>query len=187
MGLHATSTAIADVLVIEPAVYGDARGYFFECWHSERYAELGLPARFVQDNVSRSVQGTLRGLHLQEPFGQGKLVQVLDGEIFDVAVDVRRGSPTFGRWAGERLSSDNHRQMYVPPGLAHGFCVLSASALVSYKCTELYHPETEISILWNDEAVGVKWPISSPILSKKDASGIMLADVPQDKLPQWRP
>lgn len=184
--MQATPTRIPGVVLIEPAVFGDARGYFFESWHSTRYAALGLPATFVQDNVSRSAQGILRGLHFQQPFSQGKLVQVLDGEVFDVAVDVRVGSPTFGHWVGERLSADNHRQLYIPPGLAHGFCVLSESALFSYKCTDLYHPETEVSIAWDDPAIGIAWPITRPQLSKKDSNGIRLADLASDRLPRWQ-
>lgn len=183
---RATPTDIEGVVLIEPAVFGDARGYFFESWHSERYAAWGVPTTFVQDNVSRSARGILRGLHFQEPFSQGKLVQVLEGEVFDVAVDVRVGSPTFGRWVGERLSADNHRQLYIPPGMAHGFCVLSDHALFTYKCTELYHPEAELSIAWDDPAIGIDWPIDKPTLSKKDAAGLRLADCPRDRLPRWR-
>jgi dTDP-4-dehydrorhamnose 3,5-epimerase len=182
-------SALKSVLLIEPQVFGDARGYFFETWHRERYAAAGVPREFVQDNVSRSARGILRGLHLQEPFGQGKLVQVLEGEVFDVAADVRLGSPTFGRWVGEKLSAENHRQLYIPAGFAHGFCVLSESALLSYKCTELYHPETELCILWNDPSLAVEWPQtdSNPILSKKDAAGVFLRDIPQERLPRYRP
>jgi dTDP-4-dehydrorhamnose 3,5-epimerase len=180
-------TELKAVLRIQPAVFGDARGYFFETWHRERYTAAGVPRDFVQDNVSRSQQGILRGLHLQEPFGQGKLVQVLEGEVFDVAVDARLGSPTFGRWIGEHLSSENHRQLYIPPGFAHGFCVLSASALVLYKCTELYHPETELSVAWNDPELAIDWPLSNPVLSKKDAAGAQLQDIPKERLPRYRP
>jgi dTDP-4-dehydrorhamnose 3,5-epimerase len=185
MALQVSATAISDVVVVDPTVFGDPRGYFLEVWHQERYARLGLPRDFVQDNVSRSARGILRGLHLQHPFAQGKLVHVLDGEIFDVAVDVRVGSPTFGQWVGEVLSSDNHRQLYVPPGFAHGFCVTSDYALVSYKVTELYHPETELSIAWNDRALGITWPIAEPILSAKDASAPALQDVPLARLPKF--
>jgi dTDP-4-dehydrorhamnose 3,5-epimerase len=184
--MRATPTALPEVLLIEPAVFGDARGYFFETWQEKRYAELGLPAKFVQDNVSRSQKGILRGLHLQEPYGQGKLVQVLDGEVLDVAVDVRVGSPSFGRWVSERLSSDNHKQLYVPAGFAHGFCVLSDSALLAYKCTELYHPETEISVLWNDPQLAIDWPLRDPVLSKKDAAAQPLAAIARERLPLYR-
>jgi dTDP-4-dehydrorhamnose 3,5-epimerase len=184
--MQAIPTDLPDVLRIEPKVFGDARGYFFETWQRDRYAELGLPREFVQDNVSRSQRGILRGLHLQEPYGQGKLVHVLDGEVFDVAVDVRVGSPTFGRWVGEVLSSDNHRQLYIPPGFAHGFCVTSDSALLQYKCTDLYHPETELSVAWNDPKLAIPWPVKEPVLSKKDAAASRLADIPQARLPRYR-
>ena len=184
MALRVSPTAIPEVLAIDPVVFGDPRGYFLEVWQQERYASVGLPREFVQDNVSRSAGGILRGLHLQHPFGQGKLVHVLEGEIFDVAVDVRIGSPTFGRWVGEVLSGDNHRQLYVPPGFAHGFCVTSPHALVSYKVTELYHPETELTIAWNDPALGIQWPVSTPSLSAKDASAPRLHDLPASRLPK---
>lgn len=178
-------TSLDGVLVIERAVYQDPRGYFFETWRADRYAKAGMPERFVQANVSRSTQGTLRGLHIQHPYGQGKLVQVLEGEIFDVAVDLRRGSPTFAQWVGQRLSAENHLQMFIPDGFAHGFCVVSPSALVNYQCTELYHPETEFGIAWNDPSVGISWPVTSPVLSKKDGVLPLLADVPADRLPRW--
>jgi dTDP-4-dehydrorhamnose 3,5-epimerase len=180
-------TELDSVLRIEPTVFGDARGYFFETWQRERYAAAGMPREFVQDNVSRSKRGILRGLHLQEPFGQGKLIQVLEGEIFDVAVDARVDSPSFGRWVGETLSSDNRRQLYVPAGFAHGFCVVSETALVVYKCTELYHPETELSVAWNDPNLAIPWPIHTPELSKKDAAGVKLSDIPKQRLPRYRP
>ena len=183
--MRVTPTALPDVLLFEPAVFGDARGYFFETWQEQRYAQHGLPERFVQDNVSRSQRGILRGLHLQEPYAQGKLVQVLDGEVFDVAVDVRVGSSTFGRWVSERLSADNHKQLYVPPGFAHGFCVLSESALLAYKCTELYHPETELSIAWNDPQLAIDWPVQEPVLSKKDAVAQPLSAIPRERLPRY--
>ncbi len=184
--MRVAKTKLPSVVVIEPDVFGDARGYFFETWHKVRYTEAGLPSDFVQDNVSRSQQGILRGLHLQEPYGQGKLVQVLDGEVFDVAVDVRVGSPSFGEWVGERLSAENKRQLYIAPGFAHGFCVLSPSALLSYKCTELYHPETEIGIAWNDPAIGIDWPLlGPPTLSAKDAKALPLSQIPPDRLPRY--
>lgn len=178
-------TELKSVLLIEPTVFGDARGYFFETWNRNRYSEHGVPREFVQDNVSRSARGILRGLHLQEPFGQAKLVQVLEGEVYDVAVDVRFGSPTFGRWVGERLSSDNHRQLFIPEGFAHGFCVLSESALLQYKCTELYHPETEIGLAWNDPELAIDWPVKDPLLSQKDAAAKRLRDIPREKLPRF--
>ena len=171
-------------MVIEPAVFQDGRGFFYESWSARKYEELGLPAQFVQDNVSRSGRGTLRGLHLQSPpHGQGKLVHVLEGEVFDVAVDVRVGSPTFGQWVGETLSAENHRQLYVPPGFAHGFCVLSEHALFAYKCTQYYAPQAELSVLWNDPAIGIEWPLRDPMLSKKDVAGLPLAQVPRERLP----
>lgn len=181
-----TSTRLEGVLLIEPAVFGDVRGFFFESWHRHRYAEAGVPADFVQDNVSRSGRGTLRGLHLQQPFGQGKLVQVLEGEVFDVAVDVRVGSPTFGAWVGERLSAENHRQLYIPPGMAHGFCVMSEHALFSYKCTEVYRPDAELSIAWNDPEIGIEWPMQSPVLSARDGKAPPFSAVPRARLPRWR-
>jgi dTDP-4-dehydrorhamnose 3,5-epimerase len=184
--MHVTPTALPSVLLIEPAVFGDARGYFFETYHRQRYSQSGMPREFVQDNVSRSARGILRGLHLQEPHAQGKLVQVLEGEVFDVAVDVRVGSPTFGKWAGERLSGENHRQLYIPEGFAHGFCVISESALLQYKCTELYHPETELSIAWNDPELGIEWPVVEPVLSAKDRAAKRLSDIPRDRLPRFR-
>ncbi|MET0386223.1 MAG: dTDP-4-dehydrorhamnose 3,5-epimerase [Polyangiales bacterium] len=180
-------TALPSVLLIEPAVFGDARGYFYETWQRERYRGHGIPEHFVQDNVSRSARGILRGLHLQEPYGQGKLVHVLDGEVYDVAVDVRFGSPTFARWVGARLSSENHRQLYIPPGFAHGFCVLSESALLQYKCTDLYHPETELSVAWNDPELAIDWPIRDPVLSKKDAAARPLREISSERLPRYQP
>jgi dTDP-4-dehydrorhamnose 3,5-epimerase len=169
---------LPEVLVIEPVVHGDSRGFFYELFQSGRYAAAGLASSFVQDNLSRSVKNTLRGLHFQEPKAQGKLVQVLRGTVFDVAVDVRRGSPRFGRWVGVELSEATARQLWIPAGFAHGFCVLSDSADFFYKCTEVYSPETERTILWNDPAIGIRWPVSEPILSGKDRKGSTLADAP---------
>lgn len=173
---------LADLLVIEPRVFGDERGFFFESWNQNRYAKAGLPSQFVQDNVSFSRQGSLRGLHVQNPRTQGKLVQVLQGEVFDVAVDVRQGSPTFGRWHGVTLSAENKRQLWVPPGFAHGFCVVSETALFHYKCTDDYSPSTEFTVLWNDPDVGIDWPVSNPTLSEKDQKGLRLRDVPVERL-----
>jgi dTDP-4-dehydrorhamnose 3,5-epimerase len=184
MTLAVEETSIPGVQLITPVVHGDARGFFFEAWRADRYAALGLPP-FVQDNVSRSSRGVLRGLHVQHPHPQGKLIQALEGEIFDVAVDVRVGSPTFGQWTGHRLSSENHSQLYVPPGVAHGFCVLSDSALITYKCTDLYHPETELTIAWDDPTIAVAWPIDGPMLSGRDAAGRRLSDL-GERLPGWR-
>lgn len=182
--MNVLETRLPGVLIIEPDVFGDARGFFMETWSQERYREVGLPAGFVQDNLSRSARGVLRGLHFQSPHPQGKLISVLEGEVFDVAVDVRTGSPTFGEWVGEVLSSVNRRQLYVPEGFAHGFVVTDDTALFSYKCTEYYHPETERSILWNDPEIGIEWPIGDPILSDKDGRAPRLAAIPSDKLPR---
>lgn len=183
--MKVTPTKLQGVFVIEPDVFADARGFFLETWSQRRYEEAGLPQIYVQDNMSRSAKGILRGLHLQHPFGQGKLVQVVQGEVYDVAVDVRVGSPTFGQWVGSTLSGDNHRQIYIPPGFAHGFAVLSDSALFSYKCTELYRRETELGVIWNDPDLGIEWPLSDPQLSAKDAQFPRLSEIPQDKLPRW--
>jgi dTDP-4-dehydrorhamnose 3,5-epimerase len=173
------------VLILEPRVFGDQRGYFLETWRSTRYQEAGIRGPFVQDNISFSGKGILRGLHFQYPQSQGKLVQVLSGEAFDVAVDVRVGSATFGQWVSERLSEANHRQMYIPSGFAHGYCVTSEGALFSYKCTDFYNPATEIGIIWNDPELNIDWPISEPILSPKDAGYPRLKDLPADKLPHF--
>jgi dTDP-4-dehydrorhamnose 3,5-epimerase len=184
--MRVLTTNLPGVLVIEPAVHGDARGYFFESWRRDHYAEAGIGPDFVQDNISRSARGILRGLHLQEPFAQGKLVSVLEGEVFDVAVDVRVGSPTFGKWHGQTLSAENKRQFFVPAGFAHGFCVTSESALFAYKCTEYYHPETELSIAWNDPQLAIEWPIAQPTLSARDARGPRLSEIPESRLPRYR-
>jgi dTDP-4-dehydrorhamnose 3,5-epimerase len=184
MSATVQETAIEGVRLITPRVHGDARGYFFECWRADRYAGLGVPERFVQDNVSRSRRGVLRGLHVQHPHSQGKLVQVFDGAVFDVAVDVRVGSPTFGQWVAYELSADNHCQLYTPPGIAHGFCVLSESALLNYKCTEFYRPDAELTIAWNDPAIGIEWPISEPVLSEKDSRAHRLQEQ-VERMPSW--
>jgi len=162
------------VLVVEPDVYRDSRGFFLETYHAQKYAEGGIAATFVQDNQSRSVRGTLRGMHAQLRRPQGKLVRVIAGEIFDVAVDIRPESPHFRRWVGETLSAENFRQMYVPPGCAHGFCVLSDWAEVEYKCTDFYDPGGEITFAWNDPSVGIVWPIREPILSVRDSTAPLL-------------
>jgi dTDP-4-dehydrorhamnose 3,5-epimerase len=171
-------TPLDGVVVIEPKVFGDDRGFFMETWHAEKYRQAGIAGPFVQDNLSRSALGVLRGLHYQHPHGQGKLVWVLEGEVFDVFVDIRRGSPTFGQWHGERLSATNKRQMFAPAGFAHGFCVLSESALFAYKCTEAYHPEAEHTLLWNDPDLAIDWPLDAPSLSPKDAQGLPLQYLP---------
>jgi dTDP-4-dehydrorhamnose 3,5-epimerase len=173
---------LAGPLIIEPKVFGDARGFFYELYNQQRYGEHGLSAIFVQDNLSLSRRGTLRGLHFQNPKAQGKIVSVLQGEVFDVAVDVRRGSPTFGRWQGVTLSAENKRQFFLPPGFAHGFAVVSDLALFYYKCTEFYSPQDEVTVRWNDPELGIQWPIQSPILSDRDARAPLLRDLPQDRL-----
>jgi dTDP-4-dehydrorhamnose 3,5-epimerase len=170
-------TKLSGVIVVEPDVHRDGRGFFLETFHAGKYAPNGIPGPFVQDNHSRSTRGTLRGLHSQWRRPQGKLVRVLQGEIFDVAVDVRRGSPTFGKWVGETLTSENFRQLWVPPGFVHGFCVVSETAEVEYKCTDLYDPGGELSVIWNDPDVGIEWPIRDPILSAKDSAAPRLRDV----------
>lgn len=177
---------LPEVLLIKPQVFGDERGYFKETFHAERYAQAGMRLPFVQDNLSRSRYGTLRGLHLQQPHAQGKLVSVVDGEVFDVAVDVRVGSPTFGKWTGVVLSDKNHHQLYVPPGFAHGFCVTSESALFAYKCTDLYHPECEIGIAFDDPAIGIAWPVAEPLVGAKDRANQRLTDIDPTRLPRYQ-
>ncbi|MBL8192025.1 MAG: dTDP-4-dehydrorhamnose 3,5-epimerase [Acidobacteria bacterium] len=169
--MKVTHTQIPEVVILEPQVFRDERGFFLESYNRQKYREAGIELEFVQDNHSRSQRGTIRGLHAQINRPQGKLIRVSAGEIFDVAVDVRRGSPTFGQWVGAWLTADNFRQMYVPPGFVHGFCVTSDFAEVQYKCTDFYDPTSEISVLWNDKEIGIDWPldeIAEPILSKKD-------------------
>jgi dTDP-4-dehydrorhamnose 3,5-epimerase len=165
-------------LIIEPDVFGDERGFFAESWSRKRYGAAGLDHDFVQDNFSLSRRGTLRGLHFQNPNPQGKLVSVWQGEVWDVAVDLRRTSPTFGKWVGVTLSAENKRQFFVPAGFAHGFVVTSETALFHYKCTATYSPADERGIRWDDPALGIKWPVSEPILSKRDAAAPVLSDVP---------
>lgn len=174
-----TPTNIPDVLIIEPDVFGDERGFFMESWHQQKFADAGLTMNFVQDNHSRSTQGILRGLHYQTEHTQGKLVRITQGRVFDVAVDVRQSSPTFGQWAGVELSAQNHRMFWVPEGFAHGFYVMSASADFQYKCTDFYAPEHEHSIRWDDPAIGIEWPLvdgQAPQLSAKDKAGLLLKD-----------
>jgi len=181
--MHVTRCELEGLLIIEPKVFGDSRGYFLESWNQKKYAELGISASFVQDNISVSRRGTLRGLHFQNPFAQGKLVSVLQGEVFDVAVDIRRDSPTFRRWEGTRLSSDNRRQFYIPPGFAHGFQVLSETAMFHYKCTEFYSPADELAIRWNDPEIGIVWPLGDqPALSAKDTMAPLLKEIPSMRL-----
>ena len=176
-------TALEGCLVIEPKVHGDARGFFYESFNARRFAEAGLDLRFVQTNVSRSEQGVLRGLHYQWPNPQGKLVSVLEGEVYDVAVDIRSGSPTFGRWAAAILSADNKRHFWIPEGFAHGFAVLSGPATFVYQCTALYDVAADSGIRWNDAALAIDWPLAKPSLSEKDMKAPFLADVPADRLP----
>ncbi len=177
-----TPTELDGVVLIEPRIYTDDRGFFAEVYHRLKFEEGGIDVTFVQDNRVRSLRGALRGLHAQVRCPQGKLVSVTLGEIFDVAVDIRRGSPTFGRWVGETLSADSLRMMYIPPGFAHGYCVTSDVAEVAYKCTELYDPGGEIAIAWNDPDIGVHWPLDEPILSEKDAGAPRLSEI-ADSLP----
>ena len=173
-----TPTRLPEVILVTPRLFGDHRGFFLEMFHSEKFRNGGIGLPFVQDNLSRSQQGVLRGLHFQRHNPQGKLVTVLAGKIFDVAVDVRRNSPDFGKWVGVELDSDTRQALYIPPGFAHGFCVLSESADVFYKCTDLYHPEHERTLLWNDPALGIDWPVTSePKLSGKDLAGLPLSEV----------
>ena len=173
---------IPGLLIVEPKVFGDARGYFMESWNQRRYSEVGLNSNFVQDNVSFSRRGILRGLHFQNPEAQGKLVSVLQGEVFDVAVDLRKSSPAFGRWHGLTLSAENKRQFFIPPGLAHGFVVTSETALFTYKCTAFYSAQNELTLAWNDPEVGIQWPVKHPQLSEKDARGLRLCDLPANRL-----
>jgi dTDP-4-dehydrorhamnose 3,5-epimerase len=180
--MNVQTCGIPGLLIIEPKVFGDARGFFLEAWNRRRYAEAGLDEDFVQDNISLSRRGILRGLHFQNPNPQGKLLQVLQGEVFDVAVDIRRGSPTFGKWHGIMLTSDNKRQFYVPPGFAHGFAVLSETALFQYKCTEFYSPKDEWAIRWDDSDIGIEWPLKEPLLSERDSKAVCLRDVPAAQL-----
>ena len=177
-------TDLPGVCVIEPQVFGDARGFFYESFNAEKFADLGLGAlQFVQTNVSRSAHGVLRGLHYQWPNPQGKLVQVLEGEVFDVAVDIRRDSPHFGRWTGVMLTAENKRLLWIPEGFAHGFAVVSESATFCYQCTALYDRAADAGVRWDDPDIGVDWPLARPLLSDKDAAAPFLADVPLARLP----
>lgn len=179
-----TPLELPEVLLIEPDVHRDARGFFLETYHERKYREGGLEATFVQDNHSRSAHGILRGLHAQRDNPQGKLVRVIEGRIFDVAVDIRRGSPTFKRWVGVELSAESFRQLWVPEGFTHGFCVLSESAQVEYKCTAFYDRDDELTIAWDDPEIGIDWPLEEPTLSKKDREAPRLAEV-LDLLPRY--
>lgn len=180
-------TSLPGCKVIEPTVFGDSRGFFFETWNATRFAELGLNGSFVQSNISSSSRGVLRGLHYQWPRAQGKLVTVLQGEVYDVAVDIRRGSPTFGKWEAVMLSEQNRRQFWIPPGFAHGFAVVSETALFNYLCTDVYVKEDDAAVRWNDADIAVDWPISGPILSAKDEAAPFLKDIAEERLPVFAP
>jgi dTDP-4-dehydrorhamnose 3,5-epimerase len=182
--MQVRTTPLEGVLIIEPDIFTDERGAFVEVWSEARYRAAGIPCSFVQDNVSWSAGGVLRGLHLQHPRSQGKLVQVVEGEVFDVAVDVRPDSPDFGRWVGSPLSAATRRQLWIPHGFAHGFCVLSDRAVVLYKCTDYYDRASELGIIWNDPEIGIEWPVASPTLSAKDAALPRLADIVEQRLPK---
>jgi dTDP-4-dehydrorhamnose 3,5-epimerase len=182
--MNVVETRLPGVLLLEPRVFRDDRGWFLEAWSRTRFEAAGVHAVFVQDNLSYSLRGVLRGLHYQHPTGQGKLVSVLRGEVYDVAVDIRVDSPTFGQWAGATLSAENARQMFIPAGFAHGFLVTGQEALFSYKCTAPYAPGEEGSIRWDDPAIGIEWPLTAPpVLSGKDAAAPLLAEVPRERLP----
>ena len=175
--MNVRETAIPGVLVVEPKVHRDPRGFFLETWREERYTHAGIALSFVQDNHSRSSRGTLRGLHAQRQRPQGKLVRVIEGEVFDVAVDIRPGSATYGRWVGERLTADNFLQLWIPPGFAHGFCVLSETGQVEYKCTAYYDQSDEFAIAWNDPDLAIAWPIADPLVSARDREAPRLRDL----------
>ncbi|MGA9526220.1 MAG: dTDP-4-dehydrorhamnose 3,5-epimerase [Myxococcaceae bacterium] len=183
--MNVVETQLPGVVILEPKVFGDDRGFFFESFQDERYAQAGITGPFVQDNISRSVKGTLRGLHFQEPHAQGKLVQVLEGSVYDVAVDIRLGSPHFGKWVGVELSAQNKRQLWVPPGFAHGFCVTSDTALFFYKVTGYYAPKADWGIAWDDPDLAIPWPVEAPLLSDKDRRHPRLAGA--TTLPKYEP
>lgn len=183
LAMKVNNTDIPGVLIIEPKIYGDDRGFFYESFQVKRYTEFGIALPFVQDNVSRSSKNVLRGLHHQKEHSQGKLVYVLRGAVFDVVVDIRKNSPTFGQWTSIILDDIDHRQIYIPPGLAHGFCVLSETTDFIYKCTDYYFPGSEVTIRWDDPDINIDWPIDNPILSSKDENGIYLKNFPKNELP----
>jgi dTDP-4-dehydrorhamnose 3,5-epimerase len=182
-----TQSTLPGVVIIDPDVHGDQRGFFLETWHERKYREGGIDARFVQDNLSRSGLHTLRGLHAQLHRPQGKLVRVVEGAVFDVAVDIRQGSPHFGRWVGLELSAADQRQLFVPEGFAHGFCVMTESAQFEYKCTDFYDPDDEIAIAWNDPDIGIQWPVDKPRLSPKDVAARCLREFAEHELPVFEP
>jgi dTDP-4-dehydrorhamnose 3,5-epimerase len=185
MPIKPLSTTLPGVILIETEVFSDNRGFFMETFHQRKYAEIGINSAFVQDNLSHSRGGVLRGLHYQLRYPQAKLVYVLSGEIFDVVVDIRKGSPAFGKWEGVTLSAENRRQIYIPEGFAHGFCVLSESADVVYKCTDFYVPGDDYGILWSDPDISIDWPIKDPILSDKDSRHPLLNMIHQELLPVY--
>ncbi|HEY2345777.1 MAG TPA: dTDP-4-dehydrorhamnose 3,5-epimerase [Xanthomonadaceae bacterium] len=181
-----TETDLPGVMLIEPRVFGDERGCFYESFNQKAYADAGLDLHFVQANVSESIRGVLRGLHYQWPNPQGKLVSVLEGEVYDVAVDIRRGSPNFGRWTAAILGADNHRQLWIPEGFAHGFVTLSERAVFAYQCTALYDRVADAGIRWNDARLAIDWPVAQPLLSDKDAIAPFLEDIAPERLPEFR-
>jgi dTDP-4-dehydrorhamnose 3,5-epimerase len=183
--IKSTETSLPGVLLVEPSAYPDPRGFFIEQYHAEKYREIGIDCIFVQDNMSFSKRQVVRGIHHQFPSPQAKLISALSGEIFDVAVDIRVGSPSFGRWHGEILSSENHRQLFIPEGFAHGFCVLSESALVAYKCSSIYDPKGDAAIAFDDPDIGIAWPIHDLILSDKDRAAKRLSEIDRDRLPRF--
>ena len=185
MNITVIETALPGVMILEPQVFRDKRGYFMEIFHGKKYKDLGIDADFVQDNHSRSEKNILRGLHFQLGHAQDKLLTVINGAIYDVAVDVRQGSPTFGQWLGVELSSENNRQLFIPKGFAHGFCVISETVDVLYKCTDYYSPQDECGVLWNDPDIDIDWPVTDPILSPKDTKYSCLKDIPADQLPRY--
>ena len=184
--MEVVDTEIPEVKLIHPKVFGDERGFFFESYQIEKYQKAGIQFPFVQDNVSFSSKGVLRGLHFQHPVNQRKLVGVLQGSVFDVAVDIRKGSPTFGKWVGFELNSEKKNQLWIPRGFAHGFQVLSETALFVYKCDNTYSPETDHSLIWNDPDLGINWPLENPSLSQKDQKGLRLQDIPEKDLPSYK-
>lgn len=183
--MNVLPTALEGVVIVEPRVFPDARGFFFESYHAERYAQAGVPGRFVQDNHSCSGAGTVRGLHYQLRHPQAKLVRVLRGAVYDVAVDIRRGAPTFGQWIAVELSAENKRQLFIPAGFAHGFCVLGDMAEFEYKCTDYYAPDDQHGVLWSDPSLAIPWPVPNPILSEKDRNYLPLS-ASRDDLPVYR-
>jgi len=186
MPVKFADTELPGVVIVEPEVFEDERGFFLETFHKGKYADGGIDRSFVQDNHSHSKKGVLRGLHYQVAHPQAKLIYVAAGEIFDVAVDIRRDSPTFGKWISTILSSENRRQIFIPEGFAHGFCVLSESADVTYKCSDFYYPDDDRGILWSDPTIGIKWPIAGPVLSAKDRAYPKLGEIPEGELPVYQ-